>query len=38
MIAQRVKEARLALGEQYEALFEEHIDESRPAHVATTST
>ena len=38
MIAQRVEEARSALDEQYEALFEERTDESRPAHAATTST
>jgi polysaccharide pyruvyl transferase WcaK-like protein len=38
MIAQRVEEARSALDEQDEALFEERIDESRPAHAATTAT
>ena len=38
MIAQRVEEARSALDEQYEALFDEPVDESRPAHAATTST
>ena len=38
MIAQPVEEARSALDEQYEALFEDRIDESRPAHAATTST
>ena len=38
MIVQRVEEARSALDEQYEALFEDRIDESRPAHAATTST
>jgi polysaccharide pyruvyl transferase WcaK-like protein len=38
MIAQRVEEARSGLDEQYEALFEERIDESRPAHAATTAT
>ena len=38
MIARRVEEARSALDEQYDALFEERIDESRPAHAATTST
>jgi polysaccharide pyruvyl transferase WcaK-like protein len=38
MIAQRVEEARSTLDEQYEALFDEPVDESRPAHAATTST
>jgi polysaccharide pyruvyl transferase WcaK-like protein len=38
MLAQRVEEARSALDEQYEALFEEPIDESRPARAAATST
>ena len=38
MIAQRVEEARSALDEQYETLFKDRIDQSRPAHGATTST
>ena len=38
MLAQRVEEALTALDEQYAALFDDRIDESRPAHVATTST
>jgi polysaccharide pyruvyl transferase WcaK-like protein len=38
MLAQRVEEARSALDEQYEALFDDRIDGSRPAHVAPTST
>lgn len=37
LLAQRVEEARSALDEQYEALFDDRIDESRPAHAATTS-
>lgn len=36
-IAQRVEGARSALDEQYEALFDEPVDGSRPARAATTS-
>ncbi len=38
MIAQRVEEARRALDEQYEVLFEYPIDPSRPVHTATAAT
>jgi len=37
MIAQRVEEARSALDEQYEVLFESPIDPSRPVHKVTAT-
>jgi len=37
MIAQRVEEARSALDEQYEVLFESPIDPSRPVHTVTAA-
>jgi polysaccharide pyruvyl transferase WcaK-like protein len=38
LIAQRVEEARYALDEQYEVLFESRPDQSRPIHVTTPAT